>query len=230
MKNSLSIAALALAVSLFASSQIGCTKREENKSTATSNVSEEMAPRAKPDVGAIEKELTQMERDWGQAVVRHNADATRRIEADDIVSTAPNGTVATKQQDIQHVQSGNLTADAWDEVDMKVNVLDADAAVVTGRSIIKNGKYKAPDGKVVDISGQYRFTDTFARRNGQWQIVASQGTKIEKLGGAATPTPGAKASPTPAASPSPRGTLATVSPSPVSRATPTASPARSRTP
>lgn len=193
MKNFLIIAAMALVVALFAFSQTGCTKREENKGTATTTA--EMTPQAMLDTAAIGNELRQMERDWGQAVRRHDAEAIRRIEADDIVSTAPDGTVFTKQQDVQDVQSGNLTADAWDQVDMKVNVLDPDAAVVTGRSIIKNGKYKAPDGKVVDISGQYRFTDTFARRNGQWRAVASQSSKIEKPGGGSNRYPGSEGFP-----------------------------------
>lgn len=230
MKEVLIIPAIALAVLLFGFSQTGCTKREEDKGTATSNVSQEMASPETVDNAATEQELTQIERGFAAAVLRHDADYIRRFEADDLVSTAPDGTVTHKQQDVQDVQSGNLSAEALDAVEIKVIVLNANAAVVTGSTIIKNGKYKAPDGKVIDVTGQYRFTDTFAKRNGQWQLVASQATKIEKPGGAATPAPGAKASPTPVASPSPRPTPTAVRPSPTPRATPTASPARSRTP
>jgi ketosteroid isomerase-like protein len=32
--------------------------------------------------------------------------------------------------------------------------------------------------KSQDISSRYRFTDTFVKRNGQWQCVATQTTKI----------------------------------------------------
>jgi hypothetical protein len=35
------------------------------------------------------------------------------------------------------------------------------------------GSYK---GK--DISGNYRWTDVFVKRNGRWQIVAGQGTRV----------------------------------------------------
>jgi hypothetical protein len=31
-----------------------------------------------------------------------------------------------------------------------------------------------------DSSGQYSWTDVFVKRNGQWQAVASQSTKVPK--------------------------------------------------
>jgi hypothetical protein len=96
------------------------------------------------------------------------------------------------------MEAGSLSADSWEVLDVKVNVLDNDSAVVNGRNIVKGGKYKMPDGKVQDISGEYRWVDTFARRNGQWQVVAGAATPVQK-GAAATPTP--KASPSPGASP-----------------------------
>jgi hypothetical protein len=29
-----------------------------------------------------------------------------------------------------------------------------------------------------DLSGNYRFTDTWVKRNGKWQVVTSQYTKV----------------------------------------------------
>ena len=83
---------------------------------------------------------------------------------------------------------GALSADSWEVADLKVNVLDKDSAVVSGRSIVKGGKYKMPDGKTQDISGEYRWIDTYARRNGQWQVVAGASTPVMK-GPAGKPTP-----------------------------------------
>jgi hypothetical protein len=60
-------------------------------------------------------------------------------------------------------------------------VLDANNAFVTGRGVIKNGKSKVPNSKqTIDISGEYRFLDVYARRDGRWQAVASQTTAISK--------------------------------------------------
>jgi hypothetical protein len=66
-------------------------------------------------------------------------------------------------------------------IDPKVTVINADSAFVTGRSVIKNGKYKdANTKKTIDISGEYRFLDVYSRRDGKWQAVASQATAIAK--------------------------------------------------
>jgi hypothetical protein len=98
------------------------------------------------------------------------------------------------------MESGALSADSWEIMDLKVTVLNRDAAVVSGRRVVKNGKYKMPDGKAIDISGQYRFIDTFARRNGEWKLVAGAATPIREAAAAASPAPAAKASPAVAAS------------------------------
>jgi hypothetical protein len=71
--------------------------------------------------------------------------------------------------------------ESWEILEPKVTVLDANNAFVTGRGVIKNGKAKVPDSKkTIDISGEYRFLDVYARRNGKWQAVASQTTPITK--------------------------------------------------
>ena len=93
----------------------------------------------------------------------------------------PDGTLATKADEVSTIESGAVTADAFDMVDPKVTVVNADSAFITGRSVIRNGKYKdATTKKAIDISGEYRFLDVYRRRDGKWQAVASQATKIAK--------------------------------------------------
>src|SRR5205807_675074 len=82
-------------------------------------------------------------------------------------------------------------------------------------------KVKSSDGKSADISGQYLSMDTFARRNGQWQLVAAASVQIKSPIGGASPTP--KASPSPGSSPA-------LKPTPSPRATPKATPALKGTP
>jgi ABC-type uncharacterized transport system involved in gliding motility auxiliary subunit len=82
-----------------------------------------------------------------------------------------------------------------------VKVLSKDTAVVSGRHLVKNGRYKMPNGSSNDISGNYRFVETFVRRNGAWQVVAGLTTKIE--GQAATASPSASPTTSPAAKTSP---------------------------
>jgi hypothetical protein len=50
---------------------------------------------------------------------------------------------------------------------------------MTGRTVVKNGKLKEPKSQqLIDISGEYRYLDVYAKRNGKWQVVASQVTKV----------------------------------------------------
>ena len=157
----------------------GCQKAEApqaNRPAATATPSPE-----KIDTAAIEAELIKLERDWANAPKNRDAETVRRVLADDVVITYPDGSTGTKADEVRTIESGAVTADSWDLQDPKVTVLNADSAFITGRGIINNGKYKDPNTKkTIDISGEYRFLDVYARRNGKWQAVASQTTPIKK--------------------------------------------------
>jgi ketosteroid isomerase-like protein len=157
--------------------------------------------------------LLRIENDWPRVIREKDGATVRRVEADDVVLVYPDGTTGGKEQDIKDIESGSLTAESIEMADIKVRVLDKDAAVVTGRVIMKNGKFKLPEGRTIDTSGQYRFVDTFSRRNGEWKLVAGATVPIRQPESAASPaaSPAAKASP--AASPRVSPTART-SPSP----------------
>jgi hypothetical protein len=194
MKKYLSVAMLLLATALMAFSQFGCAS-PQNTNTNTVSVA---TPTPTPDKAAIEAELTRIENDWPRIIKEHDVATVRQIEADDALFVYPDGSLGDKAQDVKDMEAGSLSADSWEVLDLKVNLLDNDSAVVSGRNVVKGGKYKMPDGKIQDISGEYRWVDTFVRRNGQWQVVAGAATPVQK-GAGATPTP--KASPSPGASP-----------------------------
>ncbi|SRR6266436_2658527 len=232
MKKYLSIAVLSMATALMVVAQFGCAS-PQNTNTNTVRVA---TAEPTPDKAAIETELTRIENDWPRIIKEHDAATVRRIEADDAVFVYPDGSPGDKAQDVKDMEAGSLSADSWEVLDLKVNVLDNDSAVVSGRNIVKGGKYKMPDGKIQDISGEYRWIDTYVRRNGQWQVVAGATTPVQK-GAAAAPTP--KASPSPGASPamkpmpSPKGTPAakgTPVPKPSTAMKPLPTPAKTKTP
>jgi uncharacterized protein (TIGR02246 family) len=126
----------------------------------------------KPAASAgAEQALTKIENDILAALLKKDAAGFGKYFADDAVFTAPDGAVQTKAQLVADVKSGDLTIDASSISDMKVRVY-GDAAVVTYTTTDK-GKYKKQD-----ISGRYRWTDTFVRRAGEWKLVAGQGTPI----------------------------------------------------
>ena len=202
MKRNALLMALLLGLSLIVFGMSGCQKpaapdtNRDATSAASSNSAKETI-----DTGAIELELKRIENDFPRVLKEKDSDAVDRVEADDIVIIYPDGTVGNKTQDMSDIKSGNLSADSWEVTDMKVSVLDKDAAVVSGRSIIKGGKSKTPDGKTIDISGEIRWIDTFARRNGEWKLVASISTPVLRPSTAQAASPMVKASPAGAASP-----------------------------
>ena len=157
---------------------------ETNRAAPTNNSGPETV-----DTAAIEKDLLKIENDWPRVLREKDVAAIKRIEADDGVFVYPDGSIGNKAQDLKDIEAGNMTADSIEMLDLKAHVQNKDSAVVTGRTVIKNGKYKLPDGKTIDISGQYRFVDTFSRRNGEWKLVAGASVPIRE---AAAPE-GAKA-------------------------------------
>jgi ketosteroid isomerase-like protein len=131
------------------------------------------------DPAAIQAEIIKLEREWADANKTHNAEAVKRLVADDAVIVYPDGSTATKADEVRTIESGAITADAFEMIDPKVTVIDADSAFISGRSVIRNGKFMMPNQKKpIDISGEYRFLDVYAKRDGKWQAIASQATKI----------------------------------------------------
>jgi ketosteroid isomerase-like protein len=214
----------------------GCQRAEvdTNRSAPAANTN---AGRETVDTASIETELMRIETDWPRVLKEKDVAAVARVEADDAVFVYPDGTLGGKSQDIKDIESGALTAESWEVTDLKVIVLNNDAALVNGRSIVKNGKYKTPAGKSIDISGQYRFIDTFARRSGEWKLVAGASTPVREpvasaspspattASPAAKPSPAAGAPPTPKVSPSPR-----ITPSPRATPSPRVTPTPRTTP
>jgi ketosteroid isomerase-like protein len=157
----------------------GCQRAAPPTNLAGSGPAAAPSPE-KFDAAAIEAEIIKLERDWGAAPKNRDADTARRVLADDLVITYPDGTIGTKADEVRTIETGAVTMDSWELLESKVTVLDADAAFISGRSIIKNGKVKDANMKrAIDISGEYRFLDVYARRNGKWQAVASQTTPIK---------------------------------------------------
>lgn len=151
---------------------------------------------------AIEAEIIKLEKDWATAGQNRDLDTLRRILADDLVMTLVDGTVGDKAGELKNAESGAVTVEAWELIDPKVTVLSADSAFITGRGLLKKAKFKDPEtGKISDISGQYRFTDVYVRRNGQWQAVASHTTQIQNPPPLPSPSAGPSVSPSVAASP-----------------------------
>ena len=116
-----------------------------------------------PGAASVTKTLLQMERDWSRAGTTKDIDIINRILADDWISVDFHGKTVNKAQAIAELKSATSSPPAIEFGDMKVRVLGT-TAIVTG----------------ADRSGGYVWMDVFMKRNGNWQAVASQSTKVEK--------------------------------------------------
>jgi|SRR5215469_1746422 len=121
----------------------------------------------------VEDEIRKLEQDWAQANTKGGAAAVDQYEADDIITTDPSGGVTDKTQNKAELGSGDLKFESMELSDMTVHVY-GDTAVAAGTNNV-HGTYKGQD-----ISGKYRFTDTWVKRNGKWQAVARA---VEPIGG-----------------------------------------------
>ena len=119
-----------------------------------------------------EAALMKMERDAAVALTKRDIAGFGSIMAEDAVFTGPDGAVQSKAQLLADIKAGELVIESTNISDLKVRVF-GDSAVATYTTTDK-GKYKGRD-----ISGRYRWTDTFVRRGGKWQVVAGQGTPIQ---------------------------------------------------
>ncbi len=130
-------------------------------------------PAAMAPSASVEKELIKLENDWNDAMVKRDMATLNRVMADDWTIIDPDGIIVTKAEFLASIKSGEdvFTSAVGDEWKVRVYV---DAAVVLGRWTAKE-QYK---GK--DVSGQYRYTDTWIKKAGRWQCVATAGTKIIK--------------------------------------------------
>ena len=203
----LNLTQMALVSALVAMGAVSCTPSGNTNTTTTTAVT--ATPASTPDTNAIVAEITKLENDWPRIIRERDVAAVRRLEADDVMLVYPDGSAGNKEQDVKDIEAGMISFDAWDISELKVNVIDNDAAVATFLITVINGKLKTPDGKTQDISGKYRAMDTFARRNNQWQLVASAVTPLSRAAAAAASaspkaSPGATASPATKASPAPR--------------------------
>jgi ketosteroid isomerase-like protein len=173
------------------------------------------------NTAAIETELLRIENDWPRIIREKDAAAVDRIMADDVVLIYPDGNVGNKEQELKDIGAGALTAESIEMVDLVVHVLDNDAAYVVGRTILTKARFQPNSGASLDVSGQYRFIDTFAKRNGEWKLVAGANVPVRNPP-AASPSPSVSPAASPASSPASK-------PSPAVTRSPATSPSPAAT-
>lgn len=113
--------------------------------------------------------VQKLERSWLDAYEQHDTKAMEAIVADDFTITFPDGALQSKTQILASLRgprpAGRSTKFHTEDVQARVY---GDTVILTGRVVMQYQR----DGQTVSKEEQ-RYTDTYVRRNGRWQVVAS---------------------------------------------------------
>jgi len=117
-----------------------------------------------------EQEVAVLERAWIDAAVNYDVAWFERVMADTFVNTSFEGVVTGKAALVADVKNKASQA-TYSYENLKVQVY-GDTAIATGITVNKG----TTKGK--DSTGRYAWTDTWVKRGGQWQCVASHASRV----------------------------------------------------
>lgn len=106
-----------------------------------------------------------------QAMAAKDYATLNSVLADDLVYAHSSARLDTKQTLIGNMQSGSTVYTSIEPSEVKAQDC-GDAVVLTGIAQIKVSSNGKPNAFGV------RFMDVYAKRNGQWQMVAWQSTRL----------------------------------------------------
>jgi uncharacterized protein (TIGR02246 family) len=135
-----------------------------------------LAQQAQPSkLTKAEEEVRKLERQWLDAYEQKDPEAMNRIVAEDFTITFPNGAMQTKPQLMAVIKAPRRPS----EPGMRFHTEDVssraygDTVILLGRVVTEYER----EGKAV--KERSRYTDTYVRRKGRWQVVASHLSNIE---------------------------------------------------
>ena len=109
--------------------------------------------------------LLELEDAWALALIHRDAAVFRRLLADGFIYTEDDRTMS-RDDVLREIVAGQDTVKTAHNEDMRVHRFGA-TAVVTGWLVVDG---QGPSGP---FDRRYRFTDTWVKRRGRWQIVAA---------------------------------------------------------
>jgi ketosteroid isomerase-like protein len=117
--------------------------------------------------------LIQLEHDWDAAFHRHDAAFIDRILADEFIVTYDNGVRADRKLELQLATSLNENIESSTMDEFIVKEFGNTAVVWFTLHLVGpvNGER---------VQNDYRFTDVFVLRDGRWQCVSSQSTRVDR--------------------------------------------------
>jgi ketosteroid isomerase-like protein len=137
----------------------------------------EKKEKAKPAGGrSVEQSVEKLDDEIFAAAKRGDAEAFGKFLADDYVRIGPDGQMRNKAEAVDLYKPGRLKWDSIELKNRKVRVY-GNTAIVTREDDVKGHM------GTNEISGTYRDTVVYVKgKNGQWQDVNFQSTKVQTPG------------------------------------------------
>jgi uncharacterized protein (TIGR02246 family) len=119
-------------------------------------------------MGSDEQQILQLFEDGDRALVAANVAELSRIFADDYLQYDESGQASTKRDVIGKLSSGEIRYVSMVSTGRSIRLLRDDVAIVHGSEVdmVEQGGERFPV--------RYGYMDVVVKRDGRWQIVASQ--------------------------------------------------------
>jgi uncharacterized protein (TIGR02246 family) len=118
-------------------------------------------------VSPAEKAVRNLEREWLDAYEKHDAEAMDRIVAEDFAITFPNGEIQEKPALMAMIRSPRTGPEMHFHTEEVRSRPYGDTVILMGVVVAEYEKEGKP------VSEKSRYTDTYVKRNGKWQVAAS---------------------------------------------------------
>src|SRR4051812_12629487 len=161
---------IGLAAALAASS---CTQSEPQRDGMAATMKPVGTVGQSATASDVEATITQLERDWVAAIVKNDSARVGTLLADDFVGTSPTAHTFTKDLALQDMKSGKYGVQSMILDEITVNTYGDVAVAFSSQQ--ETSRYNGND-----VSGHYHYTDVWVKKGGEWQVVASHGTRYDE--------------------------------------------------
>jgi ketosteroid isomerase-like protein len=157
-----------------AASPAAATTATAQKKETTATSAKPAAPAAAAAPSGKKMGVKEMEEKWEASIPAHDFATVEGFVASDFVGISSQGKFVNKSGVLAEYKKDKDTYKSAKNERLNVKSFGPNVTVVTGRA---REKGTGKDGKAFDRT--FLFTDTWMLRNGQWQCVASQISKIK---------------------------------------------------
>jgi ketosteroid isomerase-like protein len=122
---------------------------------------------------ATEDLIEKLEREWVAAITNRDAAMLNKLLAEEFVGTSPSAHVYYKPMAISSLENGTHVVKSMALDEVSANVFGDTAVAFTSQEEVSSFGGE-------DTSGHYHYTNVWLKRNGEWQVVASHGSRFAK--------------------------------------------------